>query len=1037
MSRYQNEEEKDIVAEDEAEIIYPYDEADPNNRPPPASDDDTYERGESSSAREILKDISEVYPFGPVPLTTGTAMRRIRKLNDQMRKRSEVDEKIVKKIDRSDLRVRMVGRDAMSLDGVVKECQANVSKVISMMECMSLEFDRVRKESRRALELVEWEARVREQYLLKFRLRGGFVEISTRSFLGPFPDDPYVQARNAGMADDVDHMDDNAADPSDPQSSEPRGSLRDSQIMPPKQMSQSDISKLVADEVAKALAVDRATRNTTSAGGSGNVGGEGNAGGPERAQPAKDCTFSSFMKCGPTQFYGRALTWWNTQVATLGLAVTNEKSWDDLKRMMLEEFYPEEEISRMDDELRHLRLKDNDIAAYTNRFNELVLLCPDVVSSTKKKIGQYIKGLSSYIKGETHSSKPTTLNEAVRMAHGLMEHKIQGWNEKNAEQNKRKWEGGNQRNNQVKNRTLVVKGDSNSSRLKVIPCIKARKYIERGCHLFLAHVTEKEKSKKRFEDESIIRDFPEVFADDLPGLPLPRQVEFKIDLVSGAAPISHASWLGSVENERIKKDGSFSMCIDYRELNKFTVKNRYPLPRIDDLFDQLQGSSVYSKINLRSGYHQLRVREEDIPITTFRTRYGHYEFQLESVQSLGHVINSEGVHVDPAKIEAIKNWHAPTSPTEVRQFMGLASYYRRFIEGFSLIAKPLTKLTQKNKKFEWGADEDEAFQKLKQDLCSAPIVALPEGPDDFVVYKANVVADALCRKVRDKPLRVRFLVMSTYTDLSERILKVQLEDVKQENVKAENLGRLLKHIFEIHSNGIRPHGQFTSGFWGSLQNALGTNLKMSMTYHPETDGQTERTIQTLEDTLCACVIDFGGSWDRHLPLVEFFYNNSYQASIKAAPFEALYGRKCRSPVFWSESYADVRRKPMEFDVGNMVMLKVSPWKGVIRFGKWGKLSPRYVGSFKIIERIGPVAYRLELPKKLREPVEIMDRKVKRLKQSRIPIVKVRWNSRRGPKFTLEKEDFFMRKYPHLFLSKKRGHGDNRAPRRRSRKEGRM
>ncbi|GJV38338.1 putative reverse transcriptase domain-containing protein [Tanacetum coccineum] len=205
---------------------------------------------------------------------------------------------------------------------------------------------------------------------------------------------------------------------------------------------------------------------------------------------------------------------------------------------------------------------------------------------------------------------------------------------------------------------------------------------------------------------------------------------------------------------------------------------------------------------------------------------------------------------------------------------------------------------------------------------------------------------------------------------------------------------------------------------------------MSTAYHPETDGQSERTIQTLEDMLRACVIDFGGSWDRHLPLVEFSYNNSYHASIKAAPFEALYGRKCRSPVCWSEvgdsqltgpelirettekiiqiknrlltarsrqkSYADIRRKPMEFNVGDMVMLKVSPWKGVIRFGKRGKLSP---------------------------PRGNMDREVS-VKQSRIPIVKVRWNSRRGPEFTWEREDFFMKKYPHLFPSKKRGRGDN-------------
>ncbi|GJT11897.1 retrotransposon protein, putative, ty3-gypsy subclass [Tanacetum coccineum] len=190
------------------------------------------------------------------------------------------------------------------------------------------------------------------------------------------------------------------------------------------------------------------------------------------------------------------------------------------------------------------------------------------------------------------------------------------------------------------------------------------------------------------------------------------------------------------------------MCIDYRELNKLTVKNRYPLSRIDDLFDQLQGSSVYSKIDLRSRYHQLRIKEEDIPITAFRTWYGHFEFQVMSFgltnapavfmdlmkRFLGHVIDNKGVHVDPAKIEAIKNWDAPTTPTEVRQFLRLAGYYRRFIEGFSLISKPLTKLTQKDKKYKRGKEEEEDFQTLKLKLCSAPILALPEGTEDFVVY---------------------------------------------------------------------------------------------------------------------------------------------------------------------------------------------------------------------------------------------------------------------------------------------------------------
>ncbi|GJS99364.1 putative reverse transcriptase domain-containing protein [Tanacetum coccineum] len=251
----------------------------------------------------------------------------------------------------------------------------------------------------------------------------------------------------------------------------------------------------------------------------------------------------------------------------------------------------------------------------------------------------------------------------------------------------------------------------------------------------------------------------------------------------------------------------------------------------------------------------------------------------------------------------------------------------------------------------------------------------------------------------------------------------------------ETLTRLyIKEIVSRHGVPISVisdrDSYFTSRYWKSLQSALGTQLDMSTVYHPETGEQSERTIQTLEDMLRACVIDFGKGWERHLPLVEFSYNNSYHASIKATPFEALYGRKCRSPVCWAEvgdvqltgpeiihettkkivqiqqrlqaardrqrSYANIRRKPLEFQVGDRVMLKVSPRKGVIRFGKRGKLNPPKCLSDESL--VIPMK-ELRLDDKfnfVEEPVEIMVREVKQLKQCHIPIVKVRWNSKRGP-----------------------------------------
>ncbi|GJT82736.1 putative reverse transcriptase domain-containing protein [Tanacetum coccineum] len=603
--------------------------------------------------------------------------------------------------------------------------------------------------------------------------------------------------------------------------------------------------------------------------------------------------------------------------------------------------------------------------------------------------------------------------------------------------------------------------------------------------------------------------------------------------------------------------------IDYRELKQAYMGKIEPTSRIDDLFDHCKGSSVYSKTDLRSGYHLTQIHDEESKDKAFRTPYldkfvivfiddiliysktkeehdahlrlilellkkeelyakfSKCDFWLSKVQFLGHVIDSEGIHVDPAKIESIKDWESPKTPTEIRQFLGLAGYYRRFIEGFSKIAKPMTKLTQKSVKFNWGEKEETAFQTLKQKLCSAPILALPEGSENFVVYcdashkglgavlmqkekviayasrqlkiheknytthdlelgavvfplkmwrhylydtkcvvftdhkslqhildqkelnmrqrrwlellsdygcelryhpgKANVVADALSQKSRPKPLRVRALVMTIGLNLPVQILNAQVEARKEENYGTEDLCGMIKKLepradgtlclknrswipcfgnlralimheshkskYSIHPRSdkmyqdlkklywwpnmkaeiatyvskcmtcaklpkmtsgqdtiwvivdrltksahflpmketdtmekltrqylkevVSRHGvpvsiisdrdsKFTSHFWKSLNEALGTQVNMSTAYHPQTDGQSERTIQTLEDMLRACVMDFGKGWDRHLPLIEFSYNNKYHTSINAAPFEALYGRKCRLPICWAE-----------------------------------------------------------------------------------------------------------------------------------------
>ena len=370
---------------------------------------------------------------------------------------------------------------------------------------------------------------------------------------------------------------------------------------------------------------------------------------------------------------------------------------------------------------------------------------------------------------------------------------------------------------------------------RVISAFIAKRLLRQGCEGFLATVIDTQQQELKLEDIPVVKEFPEVFPDDLPGLPPDREIEFSIDLIPGTGAISKAPYrMAPAELKELKeqlqelldkgfirpsvspwgapvlfvkkKDGSFRLCIDYRELNKVTIRNKYPLPRIDDLFDQLQGAQVFSKIDLRSGYHQLKIKTEDVPKTAFRTRYGHYEFLvlpfgltnapavfmdlmnrvfrpyldqfvvvfiddiliyskslqaheehlkivlqilkeeklfaklkkcdfwLDRISFLGHVISKDGISVDPKKVEAVVEWERPTNVSEVRSFLGMAGYYRRFVEGFSLIAIPLTRLTQKRTKFEWTDDCEQSFQELKKRLITAPVLTVPAETGEFCIY---------------------------------------------------------------------------------------------------------------------------------------------------------------------------------------------------------------------------------------------------------------------------------------------------------------
>jgi hypothetical protein len=386
-------------------------------------------------------------------------------------------------------------------------------------------------------------------------------------------------------------------------------------------------------------------------------------------------------------------------------------------------------------------------------------------------------------------------------------------------------EEGNQVTVQVICRVVVV---------REISAMQLKKCYWKGCQLFAAQVEEVfQDVVSNIEDHRVLKEFKDVF-QEVPGLPPKRDIDFSINLMPGEAPVSKAPYRTSTPEQKElqlqleellrkgyirpsvspwgapvlfvkKKDGTMRLCINFRQLNKVTVKNKYPLPRIDDLFDQLKDAKVFLKIDLQSGYHQVRIKDKDISKTAFRTRYDHYEFTVvlfglsnapvvfmcliygvfknyldkfvivflddilvysktkeeheqhlrmvlqvlrehqlyaklskcsfyqKQIHYLGHIISEEGIDVDPEKVQAIQEWPTPRNVTEVRSFMCLESYYRRFIAEFSRIAHAITSLQKKEKKFQWTEQCENNFQQLNQLLTSAPILNIVDLSKDYVV----------------------------------------------------------------------------------------------------------------------------------------------------------------------------------------------------------------------------------------------------------------------------------------------------------------